>query len=122
MNKKVLAELKKKLESERTLLKENLLKFADKDKKVAGDYDTRFPSFGERSSSPDEEAKEVETYENLLAIEYALELRLKEVNEALERMKNNTYGYCENCNKEIELGRLRANPAAKTCLSCTNKP
>jgi len=121
MDKKTLTELKKKLEHEKVLLREDLLRFADKDKKVADDYDTRFPNFGERSSAPDEDAKEVETYENLLAIEYALETRLKEIKEALEKIKNNTYGHCETCKKEIELGRLKANPAAKTCLSCTNK-
>jgi len=121
MDKKTLTELKKKLEHEKVLLREDLLRFADKDKKVADDYDTRFPNFGERSSAPDEDAKEVETYENLLAIEYALETRLKEIKEALEKIKNNAYGHCESCKKEIELGRLKANPAAKTCLSCTNK-
>lgn len=121
MDKKTILELKKKLENEKNLLKKDLLSFADKDKKIEHDYDTRFPNLGERSSSPDEKAEEIETYENLLAIEYALELRLKEVNEALERIKNNTYGYCENCQKQIEIGRLRANPAAKTCLSCANK-
>ncbi|MDD5760640.1 MAG: hypothetical protein PHF45_01100 [Candidatus Pacebacteria bacterium] len=121
MDKKILAELKKKLEKEKALLKEDLLKFADKDKKLPDDYDTRFPDMGGRSSAPDESAKEVETYENLLAIEYALELRLKEVNEALKKIENNAYGYCKICNKPIELGRLKANPAAETCLLCIDK-
>ena len=121
MDKKTILEFKKKLESEKNLLKKDLLSFADKDRKLEHDYDTRFPDLHERSSSPDEKAGEIEAYENLLAIEYALEIRLKEVNEALERIKNNTYGSCENCQKQIEIGRLRANPAAKTCLSCANK-
>jgi len=121
MDKKILAEFKKRLEQERILLKEDLLKFADQDKKLPDDYDTKFPDLGERSSSPDENAKEVETYENLLALEFALELRLKEVNEALKKIKNDNYGYCETCNKPIELGRLKANPAAKTCFSCAGK-
>lgn len=121
MDKKIVTELKKRLEQEKALLKEDLLKFADKDKKLPDDYDTRFPDMGGRSSAPDESAKEVETYENLLAIEYALELRLKEVNESLKKIQNNSYGYCEICNKAIELGRLKANPAAKTCLLCANK-
>ena len=121
MDKKTLSELKKKLEQERTLLEKDLLKFADKDKKVPDDYDTRFPNLGSRSAAPDEDAKEVEMYENLLAVEYALELRLKEVSEALERIKENNYGHCEVCKKDIRLDRLKANAAAKTCITCNNK-
>jgi len=121
MDKKTLAELKKKLEQEQTLLKKDLLKFADKDKKLPDDYDTRFPDLGGRSSSPDEDAKETEMYENLLAIEYALELRLKEVNEALGKIKENGYGHCEICKKDMQLDRLKANAAAKTCMACNNK-
>jgi len=121
MDKKTISELKKKLEKERNLLEKDLLKFADKDKKMPDDYDTRFPDLGGRSSAPDEDAKEIETYENLLAVEYALELRLKEVNEALERIKEDNYGHCEICKKDIQLDRLKANAAAKTCITCNNK-
>ena len=121
MDKKTLSELKKKLEQERTLLKKDLLKFADKDKKIPDDYDTRFPNLEGRSAAPDEDAKEVEMYENLLAVEYAFELRLKEVNEALERIKENNYGHCDICKKDIHLDRLKANAAAKTCIICNNK-
>jgi len=121
MDKKTISELKKKLEEEQALLKKDLLKFADKDKKIPDDYDTRFPNFGDRSSSPDENANETEAYEKLLAIEYALELRLKDVNSSLKKIKENNYGNCEICKKEIELKRLNANPAAKTCLICNSK-
>ena len=121
MDKKTLSQLKKKLEKEQILLKKDLLGFADKDKKIPGDYDTRFPDFGGRSSSPDENANETETYENLLAVEYVLELRLRDVCEALKKIKEDNYGNCEICKKEIELNRLKANPAAKTCLTCSNK-
>ncbi len=121
MDKKILSELKKKLEQERNLLEKDLLKFADKDKKMPDDYDTRFPDLGGRSSAPDEDARETETYENLLAVEYALELRLKEVNEALEKIKENDYGHCEVCKKDIQLDRLKANAAAKACVTCNKK-
>jgi DnaK suppressor protein len=121
MDKKILPQLKKKLEKEQILLKKDLLGFADKDKKMPDDYDTRFPDFGGRASSPDEDANETGMYENLLAVEYVLELRLRDVGEALKRIKEDHYGNCEICKKEIELNRLKANPAAKTCLTCSNK-
>jgi len=121
MDKKILSQLKKKLEKEQILLKKDLLGFADKDKKMPDDYDTRFPDFGGRSSSSDENANEIEAYENLLAVEYVLELRLRDVGETLKKIKEDDYGNCEICKKRIELNRLKANPAAKTCLTCNNK-
>jgi RNA polymerase-binding transcription factor DksA len=121
MDKKTISVLKKKLEQERILLEKDLLKFADKDKNIPDDYDTRFPDLGGRSSAPDEDAKETETYENLLAVEYALELRLKEVNGALKKIKEDNYGNCEICKKNIQIDRLKANAAATVCMTCNNK-
>jgi DnaK suppressor protein len=124
MDKRTQNELKKKLEAEKALLEKDLLKFADKDKHIPYDYDTRFPDLdvGSRSSSPDENAQEIDNYGNLLAVEHALELRLREVGEALEKIKkdDDSYGKCENCPGEIEIERLKANPAAKICLHCAN--
>jgi len=125
MEKKTHNELKKKLEAEKILLEKDLLKFADKDKKIPYDYDTRFPELdvATRPSAPDENATEIDNYGNLLAVEHALELRLKEVGEALEKIKKNdgNYGKCENCEGKIEIERLKANPAAKICVKCANK-
>ncbi|MDQ5883049.1 MAG: DksA C4-type protein [Patescibacteria group bacterium] len=125
MEDKLLKELQKKLEAEKILLEKDLSKFADKDKKISYDYDTRFPELdvATRPLASDENAAEIESYANLLAIEHALELRLKEVEEALEKIKKNdgSYGKCEQCHKEIELERLKANPAAKICLKCANQ-
>jgi DnaK suppressor protein len=38
----------------------------------------------------------------------------------LEKIKNGTYGTCENCGQKIEEARLRANPEAKLCLKCND--
>lgn len=125
MEKKTLNELKKRLGAEKNLLEKDLLKFADKDKKIPYDYDTRFPELdvAGRSSAPDENATEINNYGNLLAVEHALELRLQEVGEALEKIEKNDGDYekCENCKGKIEIKRLKANPAAKICVKCANK-
>lgn len=118
MDEKLIQELKERLLEEKNLLEKDLLKFADKDKKLKDDYDTRFPNI-ERSASPDENAEEVEQYENLLALEHSLELRLKDVNDALNKLENNQYGRCEICHKNIEITRLKANPAARICMACS---
>jgi len=120
MKKKTLEELKKKLEQEKSFLEKDLSRFADKDKRIPYDYDARFPNPGGRPSADDENAAEIETYDKRVALEHALETRLKEVGEALEKIKKNdgSYGRCEICHKPITLARLRANPAAKTCTQC----
>ena len=122
MDKKLITELKKKLEEEKEQLQKQLLTFADRDKKDPNDYDTRYPDMG-KYSSPDENAYEVGSYENLLALEHVLELHLQDVNSALEKINrhDNSYGKCEVCGKPIEITRLRANPAAKTCIKCSTK-
>jgi len=124
MNKKLLKELKEKLEKERSRVEEELKKFAKKDEKLPGDWDARFPSFNGGESGGallEKEADEVEEYSTLLPLEYALELRLKNINLALEKIKKEKYGICEKCEKEIEIERLRISPEARLCLKCTPK-
>jgi RNA polymerase-binding transcription factor DksA len=43
---------------------------------------------------------------------------LDEVDCALEKLENGTYGICEECGQPIALERLRALPSAALCVSC----
>lgn len=43
---------------------------------------------------------------------------LKKIDEALERMKNNTYGICQRCEEEIPYQRLKARPVTTLCIAC----
>jgi len=43
---------------------------------------------------------------------------LSELNDAIERIKEGTYGICTMCNSEINRERLEAIPYAKLCLEC----
>lgn len=45
-------------------------------------------------------------------------IMLEEVDRALEKINNNTYGYCERCGQEIDFERLKAVPWAENCLKC----
>ncbi len=118
LDQKTLEELKQKLLAEKQKLEKLLSSFADKDAKMKGDWDTRFPKMGEKSDyssgALEERGDEVEEYATELSEEFALEERLKEINEALERMEKGAYGLCEECSGEIPLERLKANPAAAT--------
>ncbi len=50
-----------------------------------------------------------------------LEARYNNVKRALTKLKEGTYGTCEICNKPIEVDRLEANPAARTCITHLNE-
>src|SRR5919199_6824547 len=43
---------------------------------------------------------------------------LEEVDAALARMEENTYGLCEVCRGTVEAERLMADPLASVCLGC----
>lgn len=121
MDKNFLKRIKERLEKEKSQIEEDLKKFAKKDEKMPGDWDTRFPRFngGEAGSAALEKAAdEVEAYEALLPIEYTLETKLKNIALALEKIKKGKYGICEKCGKQIPISRLKVFPEARFCLSC----
>jgi len=43
---------------------------------------------------------------------------LAQIDEAIERMREGTYGQCEICQSKIPLARLNALPYAMTCIEC----
>ncbi len=43
---------------------------------------------------------------------------LKDIREALEKLKNDTYGYCEECGEEIDRRRLEVMPFTRYCIAC----
>jgi DnaK suppressor protein len=118
MDKDLQKKLKKKLEAEKKRLTKDLRFFAKKDPKRKGNWLTRFPFFGNDRSHKDENAEKIEEYEKLLPLEHTLELRLKDIDDALEKMKKDNYGKCENCNKEIGVKRLEVVPEARLCSKC----
>lgn len=117
MDIKKIQEIKIKLEEAKAQLEKDLQSFANADENVKGDWDTRFPEFN-NGGNLEEAADEVVEYEAKLPIEHNLELRLREINLALEKIKNGNYGICEKCGKEIPMERLAIYPEARICLSC----
>jgi DnaK suppressor protein len=44
--------------------------------------------------------------------------KLHAIDEALQRIKEKTYGICESCEAEIQLGRLKVLPFTRLCVRC----
>ena len=120
MNKKLLKDLKNKLEKQKISVETELQKFAKEDKEIKGDWDTKYPKFngGAGSQALEDAADQVEEYVTLLPIEHSLESQLKNINLALEEIKKGKYGKCEKCGKKIREERLKVFPEARTCSEC----
>jgi len=121
MEEEFLKKQKAKLLQMKKDLEKELSVFATKDKELQHNWKTQFPSFNgtETGGSRLEVAQdEVEEYANKLPVEHALELKLKNVNLALEKIEKGEYGICEKCKKEIPKERLEVCPEARLCVEC----
>jgi DnaK suppressor protein len=68
-----------------------------------------------------DEAANIYNKQILLSLNENERMRLQEVDEALDRIANGTYGICEECGGPIGLKRLEARPVAKYCVPCKTK-
>jgi DnaK suppressor protein len=120
MTPEFIAQRKEALEKKKLDIEEQLKTFA---KKTSEDnWQTEFPQL---TDTPEDKVDEVEEYENLLPVEHSLEESLRDVNIALEKIEQGTYGKCDcgctGCECEIPEERLIALPEAKTCNTCNCK-
>jgi DnaK suppressor protein len=73
--------------------------------------------FGKR----EEEATESFELEKRLALEKQIMAKLTEIEHALGKLAQGTYGLCDVCGRAISPDRLEALPQANLCLSCKAK-
>ena len=96
---------RKKLEEERAVLMGEL-------GKLKGGKD-----FGNDIDMAEEE-DEVEELSNDIAKGQDVKERIAEIDSALSKIQNGTYGVCENCGKEIEGDELGLIPETRLCMAC----
>jgi len=75
------------------------------------------------TANPDrtEIAMEYAYRDRRLSVLERLEDQLNDVNRALERIGEGTYGICTNCGQPIQAERLEALPWADLCIDCQRK-
>ena len=83
------------------------------------------PAEERREGSPfgkrEEEATESFELEKRLAVEKQIRDHLAEVEHALQKFKEGTYGLCDSCGQPIAPERLEALPHASLCVNCKAK-
>ena len=89
-------------------------------KEVEEDDPAKAPALAE-SSEPGTDSYIADTHSKAVVLELKLKNAKTSIKVALLKIKNGTYGKCEKCGKQIEIGRLLAMPTAQYCLSCSKK-
>jgi DnaK suppressor protein len=84
---------------------------------TAAPIDTGGISFGKRVG--DGTAMAVERLTNVAAHEQIL-IQLAEVDRALAKLDDGTYGVCDSCGGPIPEGRLEIHPWAVRCVACAS--
>lgn len=118
LEKDFLKKIEEQLLKEKARLEKELAQFTKRSPHDASDYDADFPTIGD---AEDENAAEVATYSDNLTLERTLESALRDVNDALKRIEEGTYGVCRYCGKQIDPKRLEARPASSACMECKTK-
>lgn len=68
-----------------------------------------------------EAASQISEYEQKLVNVRRIKQQIAEVEHALSKIQNGTYGMCDDCGKPIPEGRLKAIPQANLCLDCKTR-
>lgn len=73
------------------------------------------------SSEPGTDSYIADVHTKTIVLTAQLKKTSSSIKNALVKMRIGTYGKCEKCGKQIEVGRLLAMPIAASCLACSKK-
>lgn len=118
IDKKTLGQIEKELIGQKEKLLKELGNFTARSNHDKDDHKTTFPEYGSKS---DENAQEISEYSANIVTEKILEGTLRDIDGALKRIKDGTYGICKYCKNEINPKRLLARPFASACVECKQK-
>ncbi len=107
MDKETLTELRKTLEEEKVKLTERV------NETTRGYSESQERSPDEIDCASAGTKKDLDIHLNNREAFY-----LKKVIQALNKIKEGTFGTCDRCEEEIDIKRLKARPTAGLCISC----
>jgi len=116
LSKSTIQKIKENLVNRKDQLIKDLQGVAKKECDTGTDqYKAAFPEYGNK---PDENAQEISDYSSNLAKEEVLEKTLRDIESAIKRIDDGTYGICKYCSESINPKRLEARPTASSCMHC----
>lgn len=106
--------IKEKLEKERDMLLVELRDMGTLDPET-GEWEATPEKISSPQSDQNDMADRFEDFEAKSSMIKTLQPRLNAILKALRGLTRESFGKCEVCKKDIEMARLEANPAARTC-------
>ncbi len=91
--------------------KEELMSEVDRTLNTMQDESAALPDVNDRATQEEEFAIELRTRDRERKL-------IRKIEQSLEAIKNDDYGFCETCGIEIGLRRLEARPTATLCIDC----
>jgi len=91
--------------------KQELMEEVDRTVSHMKDEAANFPDPNDRATQESEFTMELRTRDRERKL-------IKKIDESLEMLENNEYGYCEECGIHIGVRRLEARPTANLCIDC----
>jgi RNA polymerase-binding protein DksA len=100
-------------------LKSQLMRDVEiKEHQVAEDGDDLVPERGGIGNHMADDANETAEQETMLTLQQSAQREIDQINIALARITQGTYGACANCGKPISPARLEARPSSIYCIDC----
>lgn len=105
------------LDATKAVLERRLTELQDRRERIA-----RHTRHRDEPLPPDfaEQAVELENGETLVALDREVTAEIREIERALRRVADGTYGSCTECGDAIAEQRLKALPFAGLCIECAS--
>lgn len=107
---------KRILEEQKVKLLKEMSSIGRENPNAPGEWEAVETDLDADSADENEVADEIEEFGENSAILEKFEAELKQVNRALEKIEEGTYGKCDIGDEEIPEERLKINPSATTCV------
>lgn len=118
MTKDELKKLDETLDQEEKSLIDQLNRIANKNPLIKGDFEVRVPNYG---NDDDDNIQEAVDLNKNFAMEQELESHLNSIRKTRQKIKDGTYGTCDDCGSQITQERLKVMPDAAKCITCAAK-
>jgi RNA polymerase-binding protein DksA len=118
LTKEEIMKIKAELLERRSQILSDLDEIVDVDEVGKTTQKVKFPEYGDKL---DENAQEIDDYTTNLATDKVLESTVRDIDSALKRIEEGTYGVCKYCQKPIAKKRMLARPVASACVECKTK-
>ena len=115
MKDEMLAKLRLSLEARKAEIEGDVTYMADEMRAIGVEQDDESGSVGNHIA---EDGSSIAEAERIVTVTEDLQFILQQVNSALERMDEGTYGTCLRCGKRIKAARLEAFPYVAYCIDC----